>query len=206
MALPLRSLGREPPGGCSEGSWSPALLWGKLLSSGPNRDKYSWSVAPKWKIKCVETLCSPLGISAKGREGPPARPWHTAKCSQGSRDNKTAHGLAVPFAPRCWHLVHTWEATASLPCHLDSTSQGLGLLHCGVVGAPGLYISQRGVVQGTHCSGREPLCLLPSDEHLPSLELHFVVHCFLNAIYFGNALRGKPRAQSQPLCRVAAAT
>lgn len=67
-------------------------------------------------------------------------------------------------------------------------------------------ISHRGVIQGTHCSGREPLCLLPSDEHLPSLELHFVVHCFLNAIYFGNALRGKPRAQSQPLCRVAAAT
>lgn len=43
-----------------------------------------------------------------------------------------------------------------------------------------------------------PSCLLPSDGHLSSLELHFVVHCFLNAIYFGKALRGKPRVRPSP--------
>lgn len=56
MTLPFLRQGGEPPRRCSEVSWSPALLWGQLLSSGPNRHKDSWSVAPEWKIKCVETL------------------------------------------------------------------------------------------------------------------------------------------------------
>lgn len=126
MALPFLRRGGELPDRCSEFSWSTASLWGKLLSSSPNRHKYSWSVAPEWKIKCVETLCFPLGISTKGRAGPPARHWLSANCGKDSREGKApAPGLAVLgcVLASCPHLGgRCFFALALVP-------QGLWLLH-----------------------------------------------------------------------------
>lgn len=161
MALPFLRQAGEPPRRCSEVSWSPALLRGKLLSSGPNGHKESWSVAPEWKIKCVETLCSPLGISTMGRAGPPARHWLSANCGKDSRDGR-AQCLDLLSVDACCHPVHTWETTASLPWSSERASGSAG---CSTTGAHSLHTSHGGDPQGTH----RPACatfLQPRDDCL----------------------------------------
>lgn len=150
MTLPFLGQGGEPPGRCSELSWSPALLWGKLLSSDPNRHKYSCSVAPEWKIKCVGTLCSPLGNSAVGRAGPPARHWLSTNCGKDSREGRApAPGLAVHgcMLASCPHLGGHFFFALALRVYL-------GFCGCSTTGALGLHTSYEGgspTPQGAHC-------------------------------------------------------
>lgn len=50
-----------------------------------------------------------------------------------------------------------------------------------------------------------PSCLLPSDEHLSSLELHFCSPLFFKCYLLWKGIKRKAKSASQPLCRIAAA-
>lgn len=104
--------------------------------------------APEWKIKCVETLRSPLGISTMDRAGPPARYWLSANCGRQQRRQ----------GPSAWTCVHGCML-ASCPHLGGHCFFALAFRECasGSEAAPPqghmVFISlMRETPQGTHCS------------------------------------------------------
>lgn len=103
---------------------------------GPTETDLLWSVVPEWKIKCIETLHSPPGISTnraglsrakQGREVV-ASPLQPANEGQGTQVSLWAGhdiGLGAPFASGCWLQVHSKsQVTASSPGTWDAAATG----------------------------------------------------------------------------------
>lgn len=147
MTLPFLRQGGGPPGRCSEFSWSPALLWGTLLSSAPTDTTILGQWLQNGKSSVLKHL-APHWASL---------PWGEQGLQPGTGSLLTVAKTAERAGPQrldllsmdaCWHLVHTWEVTASLPWHLECAS---GSAAAPLQGHLVFIPLMRETPQGTHC-------------------------------------------------------